>query len=731
MIKYILTILSVVFIQLVSAQIINEDYLEILSANAAPLWNNTNPAFNTSTVPEKYKTSSAVIIGYQRELSIDKQSKAKFLKKAESSLLFFENTRFKIKLLDRNAVKTFTEFYFRYGDKADGFAAKVTKKDGLTTTVQLDAAVAIERNSSVPEFFKSFFDEEYNSRNRYYKVAIPDLETGDMLEYVSITKSKLDVSSSGLIEFTPQYELCAKPYPILFNQIAIETDDKSFFKSLSKNGAPVFKKENATNADFYRFVFTDNDRPIEKDINFINSYKQLPFTKFQVIYSNNENAKGTLIGTKGEIKSNFTKEELALKSWEDFNSIGQEYYNSGIKGQTIVDNFWKEFRKLGAKDWSDKEYIEKVYYRLRYWVVNREDYLADKVFAYIFGSLLFQKDIKSELIISVSNSIGNLDDIIFENEIKYITKVGNNLYYNITNYSNPGELKENLLGSNAYIIEAPDKKTKVQNITPYKLPDLAAADNISDEKIEVSLNTDMSTMSVKRVSKYTNIFKNRNIADALAYTIYWNNDYKYYGGDNPTDKLNGTQLDQYETSFKTLKTRYIEQKEQYVKSELQKEFGKKVKFKKFTVDSDGRSKNKTDLLYTEEFEIENVTKKAGKKYLLSLTALVGGQLQFKKEERVRNNDIDLDYARSISWNINFKIPTGYKVEGLTEITKKIDNEIGTYECVATEANGIVNVLIKKVYKKANFPKSKWPDMLQFIDTAFDNSYKNILLKPIN
>jgi hypothetical protein len=79
--------------------------------------------------------------------------------------------------------------------------------------VSLNDAVGVESASNVPEFYKSFFDQESGSQRRYFKVAIPDLEPGDILEYVTITKSKLNVQRSGYIEFSPQYEICNKNYP--------------------------------------------------------------------------------------------------------------------------------------------------------------------------------------------------------------------------------------------------------------------------------------------------------------------------------------------------------------------------------------------------------------------------------------------------------------------------------------------------------------------------------------
>jgi len=708
--------------------VIDGDFLDVIDKNAAPIWDQASSQFSNSTVPSKYSKESAVIFGFKRELSIDKKSKFGFLTRGERSLVFYENVRFKIKLNDKNAVNAFTEFYFRYSDKEDGFSAKLYKNNGVTTKVSLTDAVKVESASSVPEFFKSFFDQEVNGQNRYYKVAIPDLEPGDILEYVSITKSKLDVRGNGIIQFSPQYELCSKKYPILFNQIAIETDDKSYFKALSKNGAPEFKKEAAANSDFFRYVFTDTDRPTEKDVNFINAYRQQPFIKFQVIYSNKEEVKGVLIGKQGEIKSNFPKEDLAKKAWEDYSQTG-DYFLGGVTIQSYVNNLWSDLKKLGAKDWTEKEYIKNVYYRLRNMVMFRDNYLSDQTAAYLFGSLLYQRDIKSDLIISVSNNIGDLNDILFDNEVRYVTRVGKDFYFNFTDHSNPGELVESLLGSQAYIIQEPEKKSGNQVIQPITLPDAPADQNTGLFELNVSLNPDLSTLAISRTTTYKGISKNRNISDALKFVPYMLTDYKNYNGNDPTEKMKSREEEEYSNMVRTLKEKFTEEKPKFVKQELEREFSRKITYKNFTIASDGRSLKNSDLKYTEEFELPGMVRKAGKKLLVNIPGLVGSQLQFKKDERTRNSDIDVSYARALGWRINFKIPEGYTLEGLNELATSIENEIGTYKCNATQANGTATIEIRKIYKKANFPKSKWSDMLAFIDAAYNNSFKNVLLKP--
>ena len=547
-INQILLLAMLLFVGTAHAQtVINEDFLDNIENNAKSMWSENAPAFASTVTPDKYKDESAVVIGFKRTVNIDKKTRSGFFSKGERSLIFYENVRFKIKLNDKNAVQTFTEIYFRYYDKEDGFCARVTKADGEVKAVSLNAAVAVESTADMPEFFKSFFDQQSGNQRRYYKVAVPDLEPGDVLEYVTITKSKLDVMGSGYIEFAPQYEICSKKYPVLYNQIAIETDDKSFFKSMSLNGAPDFKKEATTDNDFFRYVFTDYDRPVEKDVNFINPYQVYPMTKFQVIYSNSDKVKGALIGEKGEIKTKFTKEELAKKAWEEYEQEGRAYYGSGTV-QNYIDAIYKSFKKLGSADWTEKEYINNVYYKIRNIVVYRDTYLSDKLAAFLFGSLLDRNGIKSELIICVSNNTGKLKDVLFDGEIRYVIKVNNNLFFNCTDHSNPGELVESLLGSDAYIISEPTKTG--QDIKPFTLPDATAEENLSDFVVNTSLQTDMNTLNVDRVSTYKGISKARNISDAMKFTSYMLDDYKNYGGDAPTENMKSSQEEEYDKSVR-------------------------------------------------------------------------------------------------------------------------------------------------------------------------------------
>ena len=537
----------------VKAQYIDEDFLDNIETNARFMFDEPAPAFKENATSAKWDKESAVVIGYSRNVQFDKKSRGGFLSRRERSLWFLEKDRHKIKLNDNNSVSAFSAIYFRYGAKEDGFVARIIKPDGTIVNVDLKGAVGVENIDDVPEFFQSFFDKVAQSQYNYYKVPIAGLEPGDILEYAANTKSRLDVSYSGYVEFSPVYEVCSKKYPIVYNEIVIETDDKSFFKSLSLNGAPKFTKENSAEKDFFRYVFVDRNRATEKDVNFVSPYLQYPLVKFQVIYSNNDQAKGALIGVKGEMKSEFNREELARKAWEDYEMVGDLLYAPGLTVQGFVNQCWSELAKLGAKSWTEKQFIDNAYYLLRNKVVYRDRYFSDKIFAFLFGSLLYQRDIKSELVISIGNNIGKLNEVLFDEEIRYVIKVGEKLYFNITDFSNPGDLVESLLNNEAYIVYEPAKKTGKQDIKSFVLPNTTASDNTTDVAVKTELSADMKTLMVIRTTSYQGIQKAHAIENALKFTPYLVDDYKHYGGNAPIENMKSKDIENYNNSIKALK----------------------------------------------------------------------------------------------------------------------------------------------------------------------------------
>ena len=166
-----------------------------------------------------------------------------------------------------------------------------------------------------------------------------------------------------------------------------------------------------------------------------------------------------------------------------------------------------------------------------------------------------------------------------------------------------------------------------------------------------------------------------------------------------------------------------------MKEQAERDLESAIVYKNFEMVAEGRSFKKPELMYKESFMVGDKIRKAGNKLLINLAGLMGGQLQIRKEERERNFDIDVRYPRKLKWQINLKVPSGYTVEGLEELSTNVDNETGAFISSASVKDNVVTIDIQKIYKQKNIPKARWNEMLAFVDAAYNFTHKLILLKP--
>ena len=121
--------------------------LEAIARNMKTVWDDTDPDFGVTAVPEKWKEESGVIIAQKTRFSFDKDA---------NKLAVFEITRRRIKLNDRDAVNNYSSVYFRIGSANDGAGIKVIKSNGTVQDVSLKNAVYVEDNDDVPSTFTPY-----------------------------------------------------------------------------------------------------------------------------------------------------------------------------------------------------------------------------------------------------------------------------------------------------------------------------------------------------------------------------------------------------------------------------------------------------------------------------------------------------------------------------------------------------------------------------------------------
>ncbi|HEV7782185.1 MAG TPA: hypothetical protein VGO58_13015 [Chitinophagaceae bacterium] len=684
--------------------------LESIAKNMKTIWDDGDADFTVTATPEKWKDESGVIIAQKTKFAFDKDA---------NKLAVYEITHRRIKLNDKDAVNTYSSVYFRIGSTNDGAGIKVIKSNGTVQDVSLRNAVYVEDPSDVPSTFTPYigkantYYDKSKSRVIYYKLAIPDLDPGDIIDYGTIFYDDNTVKKMSYIEFDPIYFVCTREYPVLSQKFEIDTDNNSFVNSKSTMGAPLFKETSNGNADY---TWEDKNRDKITDTRWVNSLVELPMVKFQIVFSKSENRSDLFIGDRGELKQNISPEELAKKMNNLYNRLDGSVYYSMAKAY---------LKALGYGDMREEDFIQKTYYILRHMSHYRANGFSSELFASCLTQCLELRKIPYDLVVTSPATLTKPENIIFRTEPEWMVRVRGKYIFNATIFSNPYDFKEEFLNTPAYVISLGKNPTA----TPVTLPSTAPDENVTTTTITATMDTATRNMVLTHQKAVTGLSKQFYNVQGLIYTNALDDDHRSYGGEDDTRAgMKGAYLESYEDKLRERKKEDKTRKLEYMKKTLEDDYDNITSYTEFILNSDGRTWRKQELNYTNKLELSDMIKIAGNNLLVAVPSLIGDQLFVSQDERKREVDAFLSFPRSIRNVINFTIPDGYKAVGVQNLNVNIDNEVGTFAVLASVEGNKLNLLVKKVYKQTTIKKEQWSKLLEMLDGAFNFSQKKVLLK---
>ena len=757
--KTLLYLLLLVSVQpLFSQHRIKKSELESLAKQLKqnPLLLDNDADFKSNTNIEKWNNESAVILCQKTSFEFDRKgmSAGKRIGRniwgivfalptlgtslimanstSETHMLIEETERRKLLLKDKYALEQYSILYFRLAAEGDAFAARVIKKDGQIEPVSLEDAIKVDDVRTVPGLFKSYTDFPLSSvyRPDYYKLAVPDLEEGDMIEYEFRNFNSRDYGyNPNYKEFDPVYYLCNRDMPVARQVIEVVTeDDKYYIGYKSLKGAPEFVQSNVQGKKVYRWE--DKARDKMTDTRFVNEFMEMPSVKFQVIYARNNSRDFVWFKNEADMKKDISDEYLAEKAksfWfhpEKLRSTGD--YMAGLSSdvESIKKSLYKSLKKKGITDGSDEEYARKAYYQIRSHTMYNK--WSDFAFAKVFSALLSQKKIQHEVVVTTSNVRTNLNKVAFTQELAWIIKMKNKYYYNPGEHHNPEELPVHLAGNSAILFaDGNNQGTVSKEVLP--IPDTNSNKLRTQVKTMLDLNT--LALSVDKNVDAKGLVKDDIIDETLALTPYMEADYRNYDGMSMWEGMPAKQEEKATESFNQLKKQWKEEKPDMMKAMAESEYGHNVeKYNNFRLVQDGRSYKKKNLQYSESFVLADMIAKAGQDFLISLPSLVTQQTKISKEERTRTMPVDVRYPRTLSWNINFTIPAGYTVKGIESLNQNISNDCASFASNARIENNTLVIDVTKMYKGQHFDLQQWPKMLEVLEAAYNFSQSKIVLK---
>ncbi|KGO92960.1 DUF3857 domain-containing protein [Flavobacterium subsaxonicum] len=684
-------------------------------------WGPTDAYKSVTAIPDKWKGESAVVI-YKNEDYI--------FEKTGMTVTYTSSVRRRVKLLDQAAVKEFSEFSFkdqverrdnfwiRKGTKSIGI--KVIKPNGSETIIDVkEEAVKVEEGK---------------------KIAIPNLEIGDIIDYYFYAIEPFKTASE--YGWDPIELTLGDEYPIMNFRVSFKSENDFFVNFQTYNGAPELKKvPGKDNEGRYELVATDiekNDFP-----RWFLPLAEMPCYKFQVYFARNgafeKNALAFLPKEESIIKQTVSKEEV------------KDYYKKKLWPYGDMADIERFLKKNTFKN--DEEKVIAVYYFMRHQYLTRYieafttykaniidpfslygayPILMDSETEFIKHFMAFCKDnkISYDIIVATPRENGPIADLLLQANTQLLIKVNtdNPVYLSLFGgFTTANQLAYAIEGTNAYELNV--TKHEVSGVKEIKLPATTHKDNRSKEVLNVTLSDDLATVNIARESSLYGHNKEQEQAEKLYFFNYVDEDYAKYQTKSVADLMSKKKKEQFVREFDALKNKLSDRQKEEQKESLQGEFGFDVADQKLEIVQTGRYAADEPFVYKEEFAVKNnLIKKTGQNYVIEIGKLISQQTNFEDKDRNRTKGVYMQYPRSYSENITFTIPAGYTVSGLDKLNKNVENATGGFISTAKIEGDKLIINTNKYYANYYEPATNWKNMLAFLDTAYQFTQEKILLK---
>jgi hypothetical protein len=312
--------------------------------------------FEITAVPDKWKNESAVIIGQKTEYLFTRLASGK---KYTSVVRINEYIHKRIKLQDKNALEKFSTFFYVTMGKDGKAAYKVIKASG--TQVDIDMKSAIEEEKDIPAIYKPIY---YKLGIKFLKIAIPDLEVGDIIDYSVRSTIDWDMRTEG-IGFTPFIFSLANNYPTLYQQYRFTMVDGMKVRFKAFNGAPNLKMDTKAsvfgdNLSYVAYYLMDKDREKTTEERWSYELRNTPSVKFRVIMLADNDPESKSLGIA-----------YVDRSFLDLEDMYKRYAGAAVYRSTTINTMVAYTTEYISKKRTDgtlkneDEIIRETYYCLR------------------------------------------------------------------------------------------------------------------------------------------------------------------------------------------------------------------------------------------------------------------------------------------------------------------------------------------------------------------------------
>jgi len=701
------------------------------------VWGWDIPVFRKKPVLSVDNKSSAIVIARHVDVKASGKNSA-FLSPYYNLKrdIFYSNTvREMVKLNDKVALDEYSQFSFKKfrslnshyhsGLATTIVGVRIIKPDGTRKEVNVDEEVVNE-------------DE---GKQQQSKLAIPDLQVGDVIDYFVRVEEQKD-SQSPIDE---QVFVLGDDRPIMQYSVHCQISDRYFVRYRAINGAPAFEESNDDDGiELNLLVRNIPSLPVDL---WMSPYRQIPMLRMNVMLGN----PGDPLRRPGGISSGPSSQRIKNETLEQLTYMDVRLKGECNKMKSDIKDLMKEYKKVNNREIPQDSLAYYVYYAFRYLafykvtdddkiVVGKErNYVTpnNRSFVFYLYKVLAAMDIPVELLLVTSRYGPQQTELLNTGDYEYLLKVKTPtpVFMSATSlFTDCGRIAAEYENQSAPMID----RYKINGFTSgvsvfpvVAIKGTGATDNTQIEQMSITVNDDMQLLKFNRHTTLKGNMREREQKRLLLFEDYYEQERKALGIERSfirqfeESRRKSALAEEYKNAFMQARKG---QKENFTE-EIKDQFDISPKeVISFGIDKMGIRHDDPDFVYSTTFTLDGLLKRAGNNYIFDVGKIIGSQLRVKPGQRDRKVDVYQPFARSFEYDIELVIPKGYTVEGADKLNREIDNTCGAFTVTATRESDKLKLHVRKVYKNSFEPVAQWQNLLQIIDAATDFENQKVLLK---
>ncbi|MDE6691886.1 MAG: DUF3857 domain-containing protein [Muribaculaceae bacterium] len=617
-----------------------------------------------------------------------------------------------IKLNDASAVEKFTDFSIKAPEKIDvkgytvvsvkqAFGARIIKPDGSVADVDMSEAHTVTSGKK-------------NNKDAEYKIVIPGLMAGDILDYFYYDEFFLDEISMEDMDMN-----IIRSYPTRYLIIDVRTDPELAMEYGAFNGVPPITTFPVVDGKNCFSLVLENVGSLDEEIPYFSTARQLPFLRFYVLNNNSRIEFVPKTARAGGIRhasTNFLLSDIASY----ISTVKPENNKSVSEAVSIVE----KWVKAHGQDVGDREIADLAYLALRYAVIKQKNKTDELRFALQYYKVLekLHVDIPFGIAVTSSRKDVPVDRMIRYNEPDYVVMVGDSCYFSKADITLlPGDLPPGYDGEAYWIFrDRPDSenlRTKAENGNLLKINLMAnkltmesdvSFDPESDDNV-LSVTTWL-TASGSQKSGFSKLVPVDEAVGALE---------RYLGvkaADMSALIAPDDKEDQKEIAENLVKILWGD---------------KDSELASYHVDSYGVTPDSAGIKIEFKGTVKNSVTHAGDNLIVNLGQFISEQSQIKGSQRKRDVSILLDFPKRYDTTIRFRIPEGYELvpESLEDFNRSVTFREATFNTMVTTEGDTVEVRLIERYPRSGYSADAWDALLAVLDAAHEFNSASIILRP--